>query len=449
MCVSLYIATSIYRLFVCDLVLFVFIFTQRKTVNQMNFDFKGKERAYGYARSIASSLQKYPIENVLQCMGGVKFDFDVKKTRSYLNELKVDNAYYLLICKDFEDECKETEKWYNTKFNASNIDDKVLNDWKGFLDGKNKVENDNTLHTPPLNPYIADNFDIFCEKLSDLLVYIFEVIFFWLQYSRLLIFFCCVIDRADEKENNPPLPTVVCNDPGHRLWFRMDDDFKKPKLYYNFRIRNEILGATPKANILSELVMSYLNDSLSKQTYAFSEASLNFYAGYGGRETLLFSFGGYNQKLPLLVDTVLNKFTNLEFDPSRFEDVLESVRRQVMSSLKAKPYQHCDVLVDYMLLHNSFTIQQLVEAVESVTLDEVKAHYLKFLDNCEIYIEGLLYGNVDKQGAKQYSDLVQKYLLNKNKYKNQKYMTMKDIVQRKNGALKLPQDGSTSHVLQC
>ena len=135
----------------------------------MNFDFKGKERPYGYARSIASSLQKYPIEHVLECMGGVKFDFDVKKTRDLLNELTVENSYYMLISKDFENECKETEQWYDTKFNTCKLEDKSLSEWNDYLNGKKKVVDDETLHTPPLNPYIADNFDIYCEKLSLLL----------------------------------------------------------------------------------------------------------------------------------------------------------------------------------------------------------------------------------------------------------------------------------------
>jgi secreted Zn-dependent insulinase-like peptidase len=65
-----------------------------------------------------------------------------------------------IISQDVEDECTQTEKWYATKYQAVDIDVNQLNGWRDA--GLNK----DILHIPPENPYIAEDFSLFCDKDS-------------------------------------------------------------------------------------------------------------------------------------------------------------------------------------------------------------------------------------------------------------------------------------------
>ena len=169
-------------------------FDERCKVRQMNFDYKGKEKPYFYSKSIVRSMQKYPIKTLFKSIAGIASKFDVNIILKYFKQITVENCYYQLLSKTFENECKNEEEWYQTKYNCEKIDKKVLSNWNDYLAGKSVFKNDTSetkekdndnnnnnkqgpLYTPPLNPYIADNFDIFCEKLSTHCFYCCFVLF--------------------------------------------------------------------------------------------------------------------------------------------------------------------------------------------------------------------------------------------------------------------------------
>eukprot|EP01084_Bolivina_argentea_P082788 149899_1 len=87
-------------------------FNERSKVRLMNFNFKGKEKSYGYSRSLAMNLQRnFPRENFLQYHSGLLFKYDYNLITKFLNYLNENNCYYQLISKDYENECKEKEQW--------------------------------------------------------------------------------------------------------------------------------------------------------------------------------------------------------------------------------------------------------------------------------------------------------------------------------------------------
>eukprot|EP01083_Nonionella_stella_P081271 223770_1 len=99
-------------------------FVERSKVRQMNFTFKGKEKPYGYARSLASNLQRnYSRRQFLELHGGLLFEYSFKQIKEFLQYLSVDNCYYQLIGKEFEEECKEMEPWYQTMYKREKMGD--------------------------------------------------------------------------------------------------------------------------------------------------------------------------------------------------------------------------------------------------------------------------------------------------------------------------------------
>merc|ERR1719242_1247415 len=136
-------------------------FSERAAVREMKFNFKGKEKSYGYSRSLAMNLQRnFPRDRFLECHGGLILEYDGKAIKECLKTLTVDNCFYQIVAKEVEGECKEEEKWYGTKFKREEIDGEVLGKWKRVEDG------DERLHTPKENKYIATDFSIHCDKIK-------------------------------------------------------------------------------------------------------------------------------------------------------------------------------------------------------------------------------------------------------------------------------------------
>lgn len=71
-------------------------------------------------------------------------------------------------------------------------------------------------------------------------------------------------------------------------------------------------------------MVDLLEDALSEITYDASLAGLG-YSVEGERTGLLITFGGYNDKLPIFVNTVIAKLKNFEVDHARMKVMIERV----------------------------------------------------------------------------------------------------------------------------
>lgn len=70
--------------------------------------------------------------------------------------------------------------------------------------------------------------------------------------------------------------------------------------------------------------MDLVKDSLSQVTYAASLAGLD-YSLSNDSTGLAVKVGGYDDKLPLLLHTVLEKLSDIQFDPERLQVKVEQV----------------------------------------------------------------------------------------------------------------------------
>eukprot|EP01084_Bolivina_argentea_P304873 526609_1 len=343
-------------------------FIERSKVRQMNFNFKGKEKPYGYARSLASNLQRnYTRHNFLELHGGLLFEYSFDEIKEFLQRLTVDNCYYQLVGKEFEDECKEIEPWYQTMHKTEAMDANVLNEWR---ESKN---DDDALFTPLENPYIADDFTLCCE--------------------------------------GPSLPYVVRETEQSKIWFKMDETFKKPKLCVSIRLYSPFFNDSTLSICLTNLVILILNDELSDSTYVFEEASMSFDASFHGGNAIQLAFGGYNQKLSKLMETVLAKFSDLRISKDKYEINKEKYHRSIVSMRKSQPYLHCNLIDNLFLSPKTVYLHDLEAAEKDITYENVCAQYKKIFD--KLYIESFIYGNISTRHSDigpLYS-LIDKYLV--------------------------------------
>merc|ERR1719229_2223605 len=103
----------------------------------------------------------------------------------------------------------------------------------------------------------------------------------------------------------------------------MDDQFKRPKLCVSFRVYSPALNDSKLAMSLTDIVVRILNHLLSDSTYAFEEAALSFSASFNGSNAINFKFSGFNEKLHLLVETVMKHMHSLAITEEVYQIILE------------------------------------------------------------------------------------------------------------------------------
>lgn len=165
----------------------------------------------------------------------------------------------------------------------------------------------------------------------------------------------------------PPvaLPTLVVEEAGLSLWHLQDRVFRMPRAVIFVKLATPEAYASPRQEVLTELLVRLVKDSLNETTYQASIAELH----YSCKATELgieLHFHGLSQRLLTLVELVLRRL--LDFAPHmeevRFRTQQEALSRSYANDnlkpsryarnlrlqvLKVRPVRGCErVLVGFV-----------------------------------------------------------------------------------------------------
>ena len=138
-------------------------------------------------------------------------------------------------------------------------------------------DNGKPLSLPPANHFIATNFDIIPEDVT--------------QSTRPLL-----IKRWDDIAD---------------LWHKKDDRFKKPKAIVSCKIyTNDLMfGESPQAIVFTEVWRRSLQEFLREFKYMADQAKLEFSFTLS-MDNINLKWSGYNDKLVIFVAETLEKFNS-------------------------------------------------------------------------------------------------------------------------------------------
>lgn len=104
-----------------------------------------------------------------------------------------------------------------------------------------------------------------------------------------------------------------------------DDRFWVPRANFWVSLRSPVLDASPLNAATARLFTDLFRDHVSEETYAAELAGLRMSAMYSGGHIVL-STSGYNDRLPVLMKTAIEKLKGFKIDPERFELLKDDVR---------------------------------------------------------------------------------------------------------------------------
>ncbi|CAG0915335.1 unnamed protein product [Notodromas monacha] len=346
------------------------IFKELQDLGAMDFRFKDKEAPQTLVIGISNLLHYYPAEEVISAPFLIeKFDADLIKET--LAAIKPENLYAVILAKENEGKAKLTEPVFKIKYAVEKISPETIESWRN-------VAKNSALFLPEPNQFIPENFTLF------------------------------PLGKPKDTQNHGA-PELIENTEAFRFWYKQDDQFFTPKAVIRFEIRSPLAYQDPNHINLAHMFVLLFEDDLTEYSYPAHLAGLSFgllNVKYGMHVIVR----GYNHKLHVLLEKVMDKLISFNPDPVRFEVLKEVYIRSLKNFEADQPYNHAMHYTTLILAARSWSNKQLLDDANrqnALTVEKLK----KYADQlkAKFFVEGLIHGNVDRKNALEYVTSLKKY----------------------------------------
>lgn len=325
-------------------------FKEKQAVLESAFRYQEKSRPIDMVSHLVMNLQHYPQQDVIY--GDYKMThYDASLLQKQLGFFSPDNCRITLVAQG--EQFDQTAKWYATPYSVSKFTMEQFAKWT-------KVEINPELKLPDVNPFI-------CYELDP--------------------------HPLESKEVKPKL---IEQQPGFRLWHLQETEFRVPKGVMYIAIDSPHAVSTPRKIVKMRLCVEMFLDSLAKRTYPAEIAGMgyNIYAHQGG---VTLSISGFSRKQPELLKMILNQFAKRDFKSERFHLIKKLLLRNWRNAAKDRPISQLFNSMTGLLQPNNPPHPALIEALESIEVDELSSFVDALL--AELHIEMFVYGDWKKSQA--------------------------------------------------
>ncbi|KAF2769156.1 LuxS/MPP-like metallohydrolase [Teratosphaeria nubilosa] len=335
---------------------------------EVQFRFKQKSPASSTVSRLSSVMQHpYPRDGLLSAPSTIR-KFDPEGIRRGLEHLDPDNVRLFIIAKEAPVAPDQKEKWYGTEYHYEKIPQDFLQELHAAArspEDKRPAE----LHLPGKNEFVPQRLDV------------------------------------EKKEVETPAlePKLIRNEENVRLWYKKDDQFWVPKANIDICLRSPVPNMTPLAAVTMQLYGDLLDDSLNEYAYDADLAGLD-YSVSRHAVGMDVNVSGYNDKMHVLLEKVLESMRNLTFTQERFDIVKERLLRGMRNADYTEPFRQIAQFSRWLVSDRGWAQDQLLEQLPSVTADDVRTLFPQFLK--QMHVELLVHGNLYKEDALRIADLV-------------------------------------------
>ncbi|KAL0270074.1 UNVERIFIED_CONTAM: hypothetical protein PYX00_007602 [Menopon gallinae] len=325
-------------------------FEEFQKIQEAAYRFKEKEQPISYVASLVRGMHLYPMEDILIAPYIID-DWNPSLIIKSMEQLKPKNIRLAVIGQKFDNITDQTEPWYGTKYKLETIPNDTLQAWEnsGLC---------SELALPKPNDFITNNFEIY------------------------------------PREEAQPHPVIIQESLLTRVWYKQDDKFLLPRANIKFELFSPLAYLDPLNCNLTHMYAQLLEDSLNEYAYAAELAGLRWSlknTEYG----LQLSVGGYNDKQAILLDKILQKMTNLDIDPQRFDILKENYIRSLKNFDVEQPYEQASYYLTLLILEHAWQRDELLEAAEELTVKRMEDFVPQLLS--KLHVECLIHGNVTKE----------------------------------------------------
>ncbi|KAK8473442.1 hypothetical protein PHAVU_001G133200 [Phaseolus vulgaris] len=328
------------------------IFEELSAVCETKFHYQDKIPPGDYVVDIASNMQFYPVKDWLTG-SSLPFKFSPNVIHMVLNQLSPDNVRIFWESKNFEGLTDKVEPWYGTAYSLEKITGSAIQGWMASSADEN-------MHLPAPNKFIPT--DLSLKTVQETVKF----------------------------------PVLLSRSTYSALWYKPDTLFATPKAYVKIDFNCPYAGSSPEAqilvNIFTQLLMDYLND------YAYYAQVAGLYYGInrtdGGFEVTLF---GYNHKLRILLETIVEKIAAFEVKTDRFSVIKEMVTKKYQNMKYQQPYQQAMYYCSLILQDHTWPWTEQLDILPALQVEDIAKFVPLMLSRT--FLDFYIAGNIESHEA--------------------------------------------------
>ncbi|KAL8489554.1 hypothetical protein ACS0TY_025459 [Phlomoides rotata] len=323
------------------------IFDELAAICETSFHYQDKIRPIDYVVNATFNMQFYPPIDWL-VGSSLPSKFNSVRIESALKELSPDKVRIFWESTKFEGLADLKEPWYGTAYSLERLTGSTIEQWIKRAPAED-------LRLPVPNMFIPT--DLSLKNVSDQM----------------------------------KLPVLLRKTQYSRLWYKPDTAFSSPKAYLKIDFNCPFTRSSPEAVVLTEIFTRLLMDYLNEYAYDARVGGLYYgvsSADYGFQVTVV----GYNHKLTILLETVIQRLANFEVKPDRFAVIKELVAKEYQNMKFQQPYQQAMYYCSLILQDETWPWSEELELLPHLgAQDLVKFYPLMF---SRIFVECLAAGNL-------------------------------------------------------
>ncbi|KAK2571167.1 Nardilysin [Acropora cervicornis] len=461
------------------------IYKELQIIEENEFRFHEQCDPYDYVEELVENMQLYPVEDFLTG-DQLMWEFNEQVIEDVQNLLTPDRANILILSKKYQEECTETETWFQTPYNFSDINPLWLEKWKNldlnpelYFPEENKFiatdfeikDSDSTIsevrrginsrNSQQANKVDSTKYQLGCmtlevawSLLSDGYQFDFPSInpsLFTVMIKRLTLEkrLRLIRRRPRKRKNNNTKtstsstileysialayctvlafaldsPEIVHDSALGKVWYLKDTKFKTPRARFYFHIMSPLINASPESLVLCDLFLSVLEYNLKEIAYDANVALLG-YSMTVAETGIVLKLDGFNHKLALLFETIIDHIANFTATSQTFEMVKPLLLRKVFivlaekgcckEAVSSKDKERLRLIRSYrnsiikpqklvrsirlsILQHIKWTTVNKRSVIPDVTLENLQYFVSAF--KSKLFVESLIQGNITCQEA--------------------------------------------------
>uniref|UniRef100_A0A8C5SNM8 Nardilysin n=1 Tax=Laticauda laticaudata TaxID=8630 RepID=A0A8C5SNM8_LATLA len=277
-----------------------------------------------------------------------------------LNHLTPEKVNIFLLSPSHEGQCTKKEKWFGTQYCLLDIEPY----WSKLWNSDFPLNPD--LHLPQENKYIATDFSV-----------------------------------KETSIHAPEYPTKIINTREGCLWYKEDNKFDMTTLPFQLMLIHFIFPLP--SMVLFDTFVSILSHNLAEPAYEADVAQLE-YKVMAKEHGLTIRVKGFNHKLPLLFQLIINNLSELKITPSNFQIITEQLKRSYFNYLIKTDTLAKDIRLS-ILEHGRWS---LIEKYQTLINGISIASLIKFVGafKSNLWIEGLVQGNFTQNESKEFMNYI-------------------------------------------
>lgn len=337
------------------------IWEEIQKIEANEFHYQEQTDPVDYVESLCENMQLYPKEDFLTG-DQLLFEYKPEIIADALNQLSPQRANLVLLSAANEGQCHLKERWFGTQYSMEDIDKYWSDLWASDF------ELNQDLHLPEENKYIATDF---------------------------------ALKAADCPDTEYPVKAVSTQQ--GCLWYKKDDKFKIPKGYVRFHLISPLIQRSAENIVLFDTFVNILSHNLGEPAYEADVAQLE-YKLVAGEHGLIIRVKGFNHKLPLLFQLIIDYLTDFSFTPAVFEMITEQLKKTYFNIL-IKPETLAKDVRLLILEHGRWSMIDKYQTLMKGLSIEALSSFVKAFKS-QLFVEGLVQGNFTSREAKDFLNYV-------------------------------------------